>query len=141
MQSSWERRDLPVLRAIVELTEEGQRSVPVQDVASRTGLDEDTVRAAFLALDGEDPPFCRFVETQRLSARRVDFARDPTGHARRTVGAWPTPENLADRIIKALESEAEVEPDPEKKKRLRHAADIGKGVLTGVLTTVITQGI
>ena len=55
------------------------------------------------------------------------------------MGAWPTPENLADRIIAALEAEAEREQDPQRKTRLQHAADVGKGVLTGVLTTVITQ--
>lgn len=139
MDSTWETRDLPVLRAIVELSEEGVGNVPVESVASRTGLDEETVRAAFLALEGEQPPFCRFSETQRLGGRRMDFARSPTGHARRTVGAWPTPENLADRIIAALVAEADREADPVRKSRLQHAADVGKGVLTGVLTTVITQ--
>lgn len=39
----------------------------------------------------------------------------PTGHARRAVGAWPTAEMIADRLVKALDEAADREPDPEKK--------------------------
>jgi hypothetical protein len=45
----WEARDLPVLRAIVELTDEGVRHIDPQQLVERTGLDTRTVR---IALEG-----------------------------------------------------------------------------------------
>ncbi|WP_020387712.1 hypothetical protein [Kribbella catacumbae] len=68
----------------------------------------------------------------------------PTGHARRVVGAWPTPESLADRIIAALNDAADNEPDEAKKGKLRRAAEavagVGRDILTDVTAQVITKG-
>jgi hypothetical protein len=68
----------------------------------------------------------------------------PTGHARRVVGAWPTPEGLADRIIATLNEAAYNEPDEAKKGKLRRGADavagVGKDMLTDVMAQVVTRG-
>jgi hypothetical protein len=145
MESTWEQRDLPVLKAIVELTEEGLPHVARADVTERTGLDDDVVRAAYFALYGEQPPFCKFSDLSTLAGSDIDWARDPTGHARRTAGGWPTSESLADRIVAAFDDAARQTHDPEERARLIRAAEavggIGKGVVTGVLTKVLTEGV
>lgn len=52
----------------------------------------------------------------------IIFIGPPTGYARRAVGAWPTAETIADRLITALDEAAEREPDPERKGWLRKSA-------------------
>jgi hypothetical protein len=52
----------------------------------------------------------------------IGLVGEPTGHARRAVGAWPTPESIADRLIGPLDEAADREPDPERKGWLRKAA-------------------
>ena len=145
MESTWESRDLPVLEAIVAICDETGSSASKQAVAERTGLDEGTVRLSFFALAAEQPPLFRIGNPSSLAVRDINYATDPTGHARRIVGAWPTPESLAERIVAALNEAAEEEADDEIKGRLKRGAEalsgVGKGVLTGVLTHVITQGI
>jgi len=55
--------------------------------------------------------------------RETFSVSNPTGHARRTVGTWPTPDLWADRLIAALTEAAENETDPDKKSKLRKAAE------------------
>ena len=60
----------------------------------------------------------------------------------RESGAWPTAEQLTDRLIAAFEDAAEREPEPEKKGKFRSAAgalggasrDIVVDVISGVIT-------
>jgi hypothetical protein len=58
------------------------------------------------------------------------------------VGAWPTPEGLADRILAALADTAENGPSEEERGKARKVLDaaggVGKSVLTNVLTKVLT---
>ena len=55
----------------------------------------------------------------------IIFVGAPTGHARRAIGAWPTPESIADRLVNALDEAAEREPDPEQKGWLGAAGYLG----------------
>jgi hypothetical protein len=144
MESTWESRDLPVLEAIVRLSDEGNYPVEAQELTKRTGFDYETVQQALWALAYEQPPFFDPIDTSSFGGRDMAGVREVSGHARRTVSAWPTPEVLADRIITALNEAANNEPDEAKKGMLRRGAEtvggVGKDVLTGVLTQVITQG-
>jgi hypothetical protein len=145
MSSAWESRDLPVLKAIVELTDEGEDGLPSARIADRTGLDEDTVQRALWALAAEHPPFFTVVDGSSLAGRYILEVNSPTGHARRTVGSWPSPETIAAGLIAALQEAAEHETSDERKGRLRRAADalggLGKDVLSEVIASVITKGI
>ena len=89
-------------------------------IESATGFEAGKVQAALRALDSEDPPFVSRFE--RVLTGDIIFIGAPTGHARRAVGAWPTPESLADRLVSALDEAAEREPDPERKGWLRKSA-------------------
>lgn len=59
---------------------------------------------------------------ERRASGGISLVGKPTGHARRAVGAWPTPESIADRLISALDEAADREPDPERKGWLRKTA-------------------
>jgi hypothetical protein len=53
---TWNDRDLPVLRAVVELDERNGRPVTPEDVRFATGFDSHTVESALRALAGESCP-------------------------------------------------------------------------------------
>lgn len=70
--------------------------------------------------------------------------RNPTGHARRTVGTWPKPEDRVAEMVAALREAAEREDDPEQKSRLRKTAEwlagAGRDVTIGIITSMATGG-
>ncbi len=78
------------------------------------------MQAALRALDSEEPPFVTKLE--RVMTGDIIFVGAPTGHARRAVGPWPTPESIADRLVSALDEAAEREPDAERQGWLRKTA-------------------
>jgi hypothetical protein len=140
---TWESRDLPVLRAIVEASDDGADHVEPEEIGRRTGLDEATVQRALWALAGENPPYFTYIDFTGMGSKEMGPVTGVSGHARRTVGTWPTPDAWAEQLIKALNDAAETERDPERKTRLRRAADavgsLGGQVLGGVITTYITH--
>ncbi len=140
MESTWETRELRVLDYLVEHYDKPQRPVDpsVEHLSEVTALDKESVRTALAHLFTADPPYITGMDVAEF-----DYPARLSGvteRARRAVGQWPTPESLADRIIAALEAQAESEPDPETRSKLKHASDVGKGVLTGELTRVLTEG-
>jgi hypothetical protein len=142
MESTWESRDLPVLETIVRLYDETGSSPDPSEISEALGLEGGEVQRALRALEHEQPSFVtRFDKV--LTSRIVGIGA-PTGHARRVVGAWPTPEGLADRIIAALNEAANNETDETKKGKLRRAAEavagVGRDILTDVTAQVITKG-
>ena len=120
MTETWSSRDLPVLRAIVDIYEATGSAMGPDAIASATGFEGGKVPAALRALDSEEPPFVTKLE--RVMTGDIIFVGAPTGHARRAIGAWPTPESIADRLVSALDEAAEREPDPERKGWLRKTA-------------------
>jgi hypothetical protein len=141
---TWEQRDLPVLRAIVELTDEGQWWIEAAHLAQRTGFDEITVQRALNALAAEDPPFFEYRDYSAVNedGRRLGSIHAPSGHARRAVGTWPTANALVDRIIAGLNEAAEAEEDEDRRNRLQRTAawfgGAGREVLLSVISGAIT---
>lgn len=146
VQATWFERDLPVLRAIVELDEEPDRFwVSDQDIVERTGLDPDTVQQALRALRYEDPPLAEFAVTKATG--RIDMIKGITGHARRAVAQWPDPKTDAQEqiaaIVAAFEQAVDKAPDEESKSKLRALASSFKGlpaqVAEGVSTALLLK--
>jgi hypothetical protein len=106
---NWDDRDLPVLKAAVELCDVDPFSQARDaDIESRTGFDREKVQAALRALREETPALLQFED----GAGRIMSVRFPTGKARRRVGLWPV---MPDVLIQTLVELAEREPDEEKK--------------------------
>ena len=142
---TWEARDLPVLRAIVEMSDEGAWHIEPQEIAARTGLEVETVMAGLWALAKEQPAFFQYIDTTTMGGPAMRGIRNPTGHARRTVGTWPKAEDRVAEMVAALQEAAQREPDPEKRSALRktaeYAAGIGRDVLIGIITGSITASV
>lgn len=138
MDSTWESRDLPVLEAVVEACDSEVHADPAA-IARATGLEYTQVQRALRALNAEHPPLF----TARTQANGdIYIVVGATGEARRRVGAWPTPEGLAARILEDLNDAAERTTDPEKRTRLREAGkalgNLGQSALAGVISNVLT---
>jgi hypothetical protein len=134
MQSTWESRELPVLRFAVEQFDDPDvRHLRIADIVAGTGLDEREVKSALLALHTASPPY-----VEGLTPAEVAYPIDLYGvteRARRVVGQWPTPEAWADRLVAALEQAAQDETDPRKRGLLRK----GAGILGGVARDVVVK--
>jgi hypothetical protein len=142
MESTWERRDLPVLDAIVRyFDEEDSAVIPDAGAFARiTGMDAGQVGRAVRALSP------RFVKTGPTMGDLTDVPiMGITDEARQAVGQWPTPESVADRIVAALVEAADREPDQGKRTKLRAAADalgsFGRDLLVSVVANVATKPI
>jgi hypothetical protein len=143
MEDTWETRDLPVLRAAVELYEQnGGGGVAPSAIAARLCTDEETVQRSLDAL----VPY--FEGGLRGDDQVVSTGR-PTSEARRAVGAWPSPEAQLERLIAALEAAANDESrDEEERSRFKQAAlwlggaasQVAIGALSGAGGNMLTGG-
>lgn len=140
MQSTWETRDLPVLEAIVLLSDERVGPFGVESVVPTAPLSEPEVQATLRALSGEHPPLLENCTT--MAGGSIRLVGSATGEARRRVGAWPTPENLATRMLAALEEAAQSAPTAEERTRLQRVLeavrDVGTQTVAAILAGVVT---
>jgi hypothetical protein len=140
-EDTWQVRDLPVLDAAVRYFEDRDRrgSLPQpHHLAPMVGMDVEDVSLALDALRDEYLD----VEIGGGGLRNATVKRIYPS-ARRAVGQWPTPENLAERILVELQRAAETEQDEEKRSKLRQTATFlgssGKDLLISILAAVIAR--
>jgi hypothetical protein len=141
VRPTWEERELLVLRAVLDLVEtQGEDDINPTEIAQFAGFDEATVQASLRALGGGQPPF--FAKINRNADGDAYLVSSPTERARRAVGLWPTPEDLADRFIEAFEKAAEEAQSEEQRttyrKIARLARDAGISVLVSVTSRILT---
>jgi hypothetical protein len=107
MESTWERRDLPVLEAVARLFDERPEvvSVTIKGIADLLGMEPVEVYQAAKALS---PTYLTLKEV--MAPPEHHQIRGVTDSARRAVGQWPSPDVWADRITQALLDAAEREP-------------------------------
>ena len=142
MQQTWANRDLPVLTALVEYIDVGEQ-LNGATTAEITGLSVDEVERAIRALDSEDPPFLIDVSFDMGGGWDV---RGVTGKARRAVGAWPTPDTVADALLARLQEivdDEDAQPETRERARagLKGLASMGRDVLVGVTASAIGAGL
>ncbi|XVV11820.1 hypothetical protein ACQP2X_44525 [Actinoplanes sp. CA-131856] len=139
MTDLWVTKDLPVLKAAVELCDAGNDSASVSAIVERTGFDEQDVMKSLRRLDGEQPPY--FARMEKMFGGGVSHAFAPTGHARRAVSQWPRAEAKLEEVIKLLTVLAEKEPDEEKAKwyvkAREHLTTGGRDLAVGVISGLI----
>jgi hypothetical protein len=121
-EDTWTTRDLPVLRAVVDINEQdGEYLTDANDIERATGFDGETVQRALRALSSYPSHFEKVLET----SAGIDSVGPPTAEARRAAGAWPSPENLLERLIAALQYAAKDETrEPEERSKLKQAASV-----------------
>lgn len=144
MQDVWTTRDLPVLVAVVEALQDFDQAftggVRASSIADRTGVALPAVVLSFRTLD--DAGLIEVTKVMGGGGANWRAVR-VSGRALQLVGAWPTPEGMAERILRELEAAAEAEPDAEKRGKLRAAAAVlGRGAVdttSNVLAAVIAR--
>lgn len=116
---TWAERELPLLRETVRRIDSGDEFPDLQPIASACGIDLKQADIAFAAL-AEDGYL-------RLDGEGMGllngYVRQVSGKARREVGAWPTAEGVVDQFVAALTAAADLEPELERRSRLREAAE------------------
>ncbi|MCU1698974.1 MAG: hypothetical protein JWR34_5037 [Mycobacterium sp.] len=129
MPATWESRDLPVLKAAVELYEEKGRGPRVSAIEVRTGFDHETVQRALRVLYTE--PY--FEEVATASGVGFIVVGKLTSAALRVAGQWPTPETQVERLIAAFQAAASDESRSDEERS--RAKQVGLW-LTGALSQV-----
>lgn len=100
----WNARDLPVLRTIIDLYEtNGGMPIVPPEIEAMLGFDADTVQRSLRALDSPPSLFDRL---EKDWDGQVIMLGRPTARALQVAGAWPSPENLLDQLIGALNAAA-----------------------------------
>ena len=124
IRSTWVDRELPILRTVLARLDSGRDDiVDLRDVAADTGLSVDQTFVGAQALADAQPPFLA------LDAGHVHRVFE---RGRRTVGTWPSAEQLVDEIVRVIAHEAETADEPERKSRLRTTADTLAGVVRDI---------
>ncbi|WP_059018386.1 hypothetical protein [Mycobacterium sp. M26] len=111
-ESTWDSRDLPVLRAAVDIYERTGRTMRPRQIEQETGFDGDTVQRALRVLNRE--PY--FEKVSGAFGGQFLMVGAPTADALRVAGQWPTPENQLERMIAAFEAVAADEARPEEER-------------------------
>jgi hypothetical protein len=132
MEDIWISRDLPVLEAVIRARDNNIDDLPTgASIAAATGFSDEVVEQSLYALKGE------YVDLRMVGGgSRNWFITDVAADARRIVGQWPSPSDLADRLVSALTAAADQETDPEKQSKLRKAVDTLGGAARDILVDV-----
>lgn len=118
MDDTWTNRDLPVLRAAVEIYDRTGSFVQPHEIVDASAFDHATVQRALRALCREP-----YFESEETDFDGIAAVGPPTGAALRVAGQWPSPENQLERLIDALQAAADDDSRPEEERsRFRQAA-------------------
>ncbi|GAT09379.1 hypothetical protein H7I77_01875 [Mycolicibacterium novocastrense] len=119
MTDTWTTRDLPVLKAAVELYDQTGEGPSADEIERACGFDEQTVQRALRALYRQ-PYFDKGVEA---FGGDILMVGEPTGDAFRVAGLWPSPETQLERLIAALEAAADDDSrQPDERSRMKQIA-------------------
>lgn len=142
---TWTTRDLPVLKAAVELYDRTGRNARATEIGRASGFDHDTVQRVLRALYRE-PLFEKGTEA---FGGEIIFVGAPTSAALRVAGQWPSPGAQLGRVIAALEAAADDDSrQPEERSRFKQIAlslrgaayQVAIGALGGAGGNLMTGG-
>ena len=122
----WFTRDLPVLRAIVRLVDEGEHGGSpylLGQVVPASGLPKAEVVLAARSLVSAG-----YAEALTNHAGDIVRLTAVSGEARRLAGLWPTPQGEWERLLEQLVARAENAPTEVERQRWRAFADAAQGV-------------
>jgi hypothetical protein len=143
LPDTWFSRDLPVLIEAVRHFDGTNQPLAATTIAADLGWQVEKVTAAVRALVRGG-----YVEELGISmGPGGEWIGQVAGEAYREVGAWPSVDTAADRLLAALDAAVENAPEGEPKSRAKRirdgflsagrdfAVDVASGVLTGQITT------
>jgi hypothetical protein len=137
---TWTTRELPVLTNILRRFDAGELLVDLEDVRAELQMTGPQMRAAATALRDAWPPY---IELELSGGWTDDHAGGVVlrvhERTRRELGSWPSPESVLDQLVAALREAAEREREPDRKGRLRAAADALGSVARDLAVRVIAD--
>jgi hypothetical protein len=146
VEDTWARRDLPILLAAYRRVESGERP-PVagqfEELRQELGLSVPDFERGLAALADADPPYIEVQVAGGWSDEKAGggWVDGVSERARRELGGWPSADTLVDQLAAALRQAADEESEPERKGRLREAADVVGGMARDVAVAVISARI
>lgn len=126
---TWTTRHFPVLRSVV-VRYETHGQVTSEEVVQDTGLSELEVDRAARDLRDEG-----LIAPYFEGGGGFVVMGGPMGDARRLVGAWPSPETFADRLMEAVERGMEDASTSEERSRWKAVRD----ALTGAGRDIVVN--
>jgi hypothetical protein len=145
VESTWARRELPILVAAYRQVEEGapQSVGQLEETRQELGLSVRDFAAGLEALEGADPPYIELQVAGGWTDEKAGggFVEGVSERARRELGAWPSADTLVEQLAAALARAADEETEPERQSRLREAADVLAGMARDIAVSVISQRI
>jgi hypothetical protein len=136
--STWNNRDLPILRAALQRSDAGDTFPSLELIRNDIGLDVLQMRIGLAALEGASPPYLTYKLMAAGSGVTHGFVESVSERARRELGSWPTSSSIVESLVAALDAKAASEPDATKKSLLRTAAETLSGIAHDVAVAVIT---
>lgn len=120
-RDTWTNRDLPVLKAVVDIFEDDdEEEIEPLGIARRTGLELDAVQKSLRAL--RKHPYFDDSGLWYDDGNCV-YVGEPTADCFRAAGNWPSPQGLVDRLIAALDQAGDDEDRlPEERSTLKKTA-------------------
>jgi hypothetical protein len=141
ISDTWASRDLPILAAALRRLDAGE-DPSLEDIRADAGLTVAQLAAGLKALEGASPPYIEVGYTGGWTDDQANGWVDRVSErARRELGAWPSAASLVADLVEALSAAADAEPEPERKSRLRTAADFLGGAARDVAVSVLAQKI
>jgi hypothetical protein len=138
MPDTWSTRALPFLRSAVARFET-YGDAGSEEIQTDTGLGSRELRETAFRLRDEGYLDVQFQGGGAFNVRGV------TERGLVEVGAWPSPESLVDRLLAALEAQAETADTPEERSRIRSTLSVltslGRDVLTNAAGSALGTGI
>jgi hypothetical protein len=144
VEDTWARRDLPILLAAYRRVEAGEQSVgQLEELRQELGLTVLEFRGGLAALADAEPPYIELELGGGWSGEKAGggWVSGVSERARRELGAWPSADALVDQFAAALRRAADDEPEPERKGRLRQAADVLGGMARDEAVSVVSAKI
>jgi hypothetical protein len=126
---TWTTRDLPVLRAAVEIYDRTGRTPSAAELGAACEFDKETVQRALRALYRE--PY--FEKGRNAFSGAILGVGAPTSAALRVAGQWPSPEVQLERLVAAFEAAAADDTRPEEERSRAKQAGLW---LAGALSQV-----
>jgi hypothetical protein len=145
VESTWATRDPPILVAAYRRVEarEPQSVGQLEEMRQELGLSVGELEAGLEALESADPPYIETVIAGGWTKDKAGggFITGVSERTRRELGAWPSADTFVEQLAAALSRAADEEPEPERKSRLREAAEVLGGMAREIAVNVISAKI
>jgi hypothetical protein len=116
----------------------GENMPELRAIATEIGMPEDKMRAGVRALVDAEPPY---IAVSYAGGEAIGHLVAVYERTRRELGSWPSAPTLVDEIVAALIAAAEIEEEPERKGRLRAAAETIGGIARDLSVAVVAAQI